>query len=306
LQANGIPVWVRYADVADETQLRAVVDEMEQQFGALDGVIHCAGKVREAARPLLDLAPADIDEHFRGKVSGALALDRVLAGRDVGFCLLMSSLSSVLGGLGFAAYAAANAVLDGLVRDKRNAGDARWFAINWDGWFFEGPPDGFGMTAEEGMQAFDLALGMRHLPEIICSTGSLEARKRQWLNPAAKPAAPKLYARPEVQSEYVGPRTAMERELVEIWQELLGIEQVGVEDDFFELGGDSLLLVRLLNMMRSRVSAQEATIPLKSLFEYPTIAGIASVIAAHEESQRFASRSSQLRSSAQVAEVGEI
>jgi hypothetical protein len=54
------------------------------------------------------------------------------------------------------------------------------------------------------------------------------------------------------------------------------------------------------------VSAQEATIPLKSLFEYPTIAGIASVIAAHEESQRFASRSSQLRSSAQVAEVGEI
>ncbi|SFJ90194.1 non-ribosomal peptide synthetase, partial [Myroides guanonis] len=70
--------------------------------------------------------------------------------------------------------------------------------------------------------------------------------------------------------EYVAPRNETETQLAEIWQELLGVEQVGIYDDFFELGGHSLLVVRLM----SRLQALDFHILAKDIFASPTIASI--------------------------------
>jgi amino acid adenylation domain-containing protein len=74
--------------------------------------------------------------------------------------------------------------------------------------------------------------------------------------------------------EYVAPRTELERALVEIWQERLGIERVGVEDNYFALGGDSIRSVSLV------AAAQKRAIHflVKDLFAYPTVSGLASAI----------------------------
>jgi hypothetical protein len=58
------------------------------------------------------------------------------------------------------------------------------------------------------------------------------------------------FARPDLESAYVAPRTEVERTLVGFWSELLGVAEVGVEDDFFALGGHSLIAVRLFAMIR--------------------------------------------------------
>jgi acyl carrier protein len=82
---------------------------------------------------------------------------------------------------------------------------------------------------------------------------------------------------------YAPPRSAIEEMLVEIWQELLGIDRVGVDDHFFDLGGHSLLATRLMARVRDVLGVN---IPLSALFENsPTVAGLAQAIAHFQVSQ---------------------
>jgi amino acid adenylation domain-containing protein/thioester reductase-like protein len=81
--------------------------------------------------------------------------------------------------------------------------------------------------------------------------------------------------RPELEQLYVAPRTGLETQLAEIWSEILGLEQVGIYDNFFELGGHSLLITQLLAKVRKVFSIE---LPLKVLFDAPTIADLAAQI----------------------------
>jgi hypothetical protein len=78
-----------------------------------------------------------------------------------------------------------------------------------------------------------------------------------------------------LETKFVAPRTPIEKALAGIWNELLGLERVGVHDNFFELGGHSLLATQV--MSRARESF-EMELPLFHFFETPTIAGLAELI----------------------------
>jgi acyl-coenzyme A synthetase/AMP-(fatty) acid ligase len=75
--------------------------------------------------------------------------------------------------------------------------------------------------------------------------------------------------------EYVGPRNAAEETLCGLWQEVLRREQVGIHDNFFKIGGHSLLAARVATRMRESFKVD---IPLRRMFESPTIAQLAEVI----------------------------
>jgi phthiocerol/phenolphthiocerol synthesis type-I polyketide synthase E len=82
-------------------------------------------------------------------------------------------------------------------------------------------------------------------------------------------------ARRSLKSSYVAPRGAVEKMLADIWQDLFGIEQIGINDDFLELGGHSLLAIQLVTRVRE---AFQIELPLTNLFSAPTIAGLADQI----------------------------
>ena len=76
-------------------------------------------------------------------------------------------------------------------------------------------------------------------------------------------------------SPKIAPRTPTEHILAQIWRELLGLEDVGVTDNFFEYGGHSLLAIQLVSRVRATFRLD---LPLHSFFDEPTVRGLAALI----------------------------
>ncbi|MFD8922917.1 amino acid adenylation domain-containing protein, partial [Streptomyces sp. NPDC059569] len=83
-------------------------------------------------------------------------------------------------------------------------------------------------------------------------------------------------------AEYVAPRTEAERVLAGIWAEVLGVERVGIHDDFFELGGDSISSLKVVSRLRAALGAGFSP---RVLFDHPTVAGLAATIPAAEDAR---------------------
>jgi len=142
-----------------------------------------------------------------------------------------------------------------------------------------------GMSSREGAEVFDRILARMTLPQVLVSTRDLRARAAEaavdtgerLLAELAELGAPMAMApgdrhpRPPLAVPFAAPRDAAEARLAEIWQELLGIERIGVDDDFFELGGDSVLGLRIAALARER----GIVLSPNQLFTYPTIAALA-------------------------------
>ena len=104
---------------------------------------------------------------------------------------------------------------------------------------------------------------MDHLP--FTANGNAE---RKWLDAAS--------ARPELAQEFTPPRNRFEVAVASIWENALGIFQVGVHDNFFELGGHSLVATQIISRLSEHF---EMELPLRTLFENPTVAKLAEEIA---------------------------
>ncbi|MHC5748718.1 MAG: phosphopantetheine-binding protein, partial [Nostoc sp.] len=93
----------------------------------------------------------------------------------------------------------------------------------------------------------------------------------------------KSYSRPRLQVTYIAPSNEIEQRIANVWQEILGVEQIGVHDNFFELGGHSLLAVQVTSRLREIFQVE---LPLQTiLFDAPTVAGLAHVVAENQLKQ---------------------
>lgn len=108
------------------------------------------------------------------------------------------------------------------------------------------------------------------VPSVFVFLKSLPLTANGKVNREALPAPDE--ARPDLQRSFIGPRTVVEKEVAKIWAELLKLHEVGIHDNFFDLGGHSLLATQVISRMRK---AFQLEIPLRSLFELPTISELA-------------------------------
>ncbi|RYH01248.1 KR domain-containing protein [Salipiger sp. IMCC34102] len=132
-----------------------------------------------------------------------------------------------------------------------------------------------GIRPEEGSEAFLRALA-GGAPQIVVTSVDLDALVASAAaNRATRDDGADKFDRPELDTEFVAPETDVQRMLVKMWEDLLGVNGVGIADSFFDLGGHSLIAVRLFSQIKK---AYRVEFPISTLFEAPTIAACAALI----------------------------
>jgi acyl carrier protein len=179
----------------------------------------------------------------------------------------------MLGVSGFVAPSAAHSFMDAFAHKHNQNHRVPWITIDWDSWRLE-PLDGsvsplasLDMTPDEGVETFARALSLQAPQHILVSTADLRARLMGAAS--SRPKEPSAHPR---DSRYFAPRSEMERALTSLWEGLLGIDRVGLHDNFFEAGGHSLLALELTAKLREMFNVEMSIL---ELFEYPTIDGLA-------------------------------
>jgi len=299
LEQTGAEVLLIQADVADSAAVQAAVRRILNQFQTIHGVIHTAGAPGAGLTQLKTKAMAEAV--FAAKLQGTHALEQALAGVTLDFLMLFASNLAITGGYGQLDYCAANAFLDAFAQHRAARCDMPVISVDWDMWQVDNwqgdlmkdlpqmqmrlqeKRQKFGITAAEGQQAFARIVAGAE-PQVVVSTRDFDLVQNEHTAESAarmmatleqdRDARPKQ-TRPNLRTAYVAPESELEQGIAALWQELFGIEQIGVHDNFLELGGHSILGMQLIARLRQ---TYQLDLPLQTIFESPTVAELAVVI----------------------------
>ncbi|HLP44510.1 MAG TPA: SDR family NAD(P)-dependent oxidoreductase, partial [Candidatus Kapabacteria bacterium] len=303
LEQLGAQVLVFSADVSNREDMQNVIAQAVTHFGQIHGVIHAA-VVPDGA--VIQRRTRETSERiFTSKIAGTIVLAQVLADIPLDFFVLCSSINAVLGGIGQVGYCAANNFLDAFAAFQFAAKGIPMVSINWERWQNTGIAR-IGEAMHKKLTGEDLAGGITPaagwdyllriisdpMPQVLVSDFDLLKQfKTVSAVPAVSsaPAAPnidavidaagisrdpakKAHHRPALAAEYAPPRYDMERDLIRTWSDFFGYEKIGIYDDFFELGGDSLKAIVLTTRIHKELHIK---ISLADIFRNPTIALLA-------------------------------
>ena len=283
------------ADVGDESEVAALLDRIRAELPPLAGVAHLAGVLDDALLSKQNL------ERFQTtlapKAFGACHLDRLTRDDALDFFLVSSSVSSLLGSPGQSNYATANALLDGLVAQRRAQGLPAT-GINFGPWAQGGMASSEAAVANisaQGLIPLDPAAALGALAEVVANgTGQATVLKANWQRAAkvlgsSRPPILDLVL-PSAAGEVVGDSELL-KQLMEIpvpqragfvteflqreVQNFLRLAQPpAASSRFLDLGTDSLMAIELRNRLHSQFGGK-FTINATAVFDYPTIGGLA-------------------------------
>lgn len=286
LETLGAEVLPLQADLANPDELSAVVAAARRKFGAIHGVIHCAGEVSNGL--MSTKTEQTIARVMAPKVQGMQALRAAFENDSLDFMMLCSSLATIAGGMNKVDYCAANAYLDAVAHAAYRTSAYPVISVNWDSWRDVGMaadmemPEGIGIAPADGAAIFERIVNGPNVPQVIISTLELGARLHQSTEELlaqplslTAPAESGRFPRPPLPIPFKSPDNDIESSIAEIWQSLLGIDAIGVNDNLFELGGDSLLGVQMLSRVRAGFSVE---LHPADFFRSPTIAALAVLV----------------------------
>jgi acyl transferase domain-containing protein len=291
LRGKGAQVLVAHADVSDAAAMRAAVLQAVRRWGRVDGAFHLAGVPGGGLVHRKELA--DAAATMRPKVAGTLALEAALSDQKLDFLLLFGSNAANIGNLGQIDYAAANSFLDAFAQDRSRR--YRTVAVDWGPWKDVGmaaaaasnrPGDSRmldavrrGMSVRDGLRALDAVLASDGVPQVVVSPTPLPqlfelAGAANDLRATSAGQAGGIGG--QASSRSVRPPGAADpdpgetaRTLCGLWQELLGVDRVDAHDNFFDLGGDSLLAIQLMSLTNEQLGTDFA---IADLYEGATVA----------------------------------
>ncbi|MCP4992737.1 MAG: SDR family NAD(P)-dependent oxidoreductase, partial [Gammaproteobacteria bacterium] len=253
------------ADVSVKTDVERVVQVISEEYGPLAGIIHSAGVIRDSF--IINKTEAELEAVLAPKVTGLLNIDAVTQAEPLDFMALFSSMAGVLGNIGQADYAAANAFVDAFAHHRQalvEAGErsGRTLSINWPLWAEGGMAvDKQSLTLMKrqtgitplttgvGLQAFDTLMtsGQR---QILVIAGQVNKVRRKLLaNNLTPPQPPLSQEKERVDTQLLAKKVQVK--LTKAVSELLKIkvEEIAEDENLSEFGFDSITLTELANKL---------------------------------------------------------
>ncbi len=293
IEALGAEVLAIAADVANEEQMQKAIAIVTKRFGTINGVIYAAGNSEAAHCAIEETSPNKAQLQFDSKVFGIFVLEKVLQQQDLDFCQFTSSLASILGGLGFISYSAANIFMDAYVHKHNQTNSCSWNSINWDDWEIrntdaEADFSPYSITSLAGVEVFERLLRLNKVSQALVSTRDLQARIQQWIkleflrnkDYSNQGNSLSVYSRNNLKTDYVPARNQIEEIVAKTWEKALGIEKIGINDNFFDLGGSSLISIQIISQLQKELNIH---IPVVSIYEKPTISSLAELLSSNEQ-----------------------
>jgi acyl transferase domain-containing protein len=292
ITANGSEVYLYRADVSKPEEIGPVIDEIRRECGEIRGIVHCAGIAGGGL--IADKKTADAEKVLGPKIYGTWLLHKLTEKDNPDFMVLFSSVAS-LGGIGQSDYSAANSYLDAfsLLRNKMGY---RTLAINWAPWketgmwLEHGQKDNelfYPMCTDQAIGAFNIVMG-KDFKTVFIGQINFNADETRYfrdkmsfkLSESIMEDMKSLRKLPGVRGgemdssivllgkEDEKDYTATERSVAGIWNETLGLGSIDIYDNFYELGGDSIKALRILNTINRGFSLN---IKVSDLLCNPTI-----------------------------------
>lgn len=302
LQQQGGDVRCVQADIADRQAVSSVITQIEQQCGRLKGVIHAAGVLQDGRLENLDAEA--FKQVLSAKVQGAWLLHQVTKDLQLDFFVLFSSAASVLGSMGQAAYAAANAAMDGLAQYRLTL-DLPALTINWGAWAEVGMAAGLDKVDRQRMQSsgvmamkpeaaqvflaqaiagnagqqiimdinwpvFKQALSSAATKSFWQSIGGAELDDSGLVNSRTSIDFMQKMSELNEQDAYQFAQTQVEQALKQVLY-LDADKSVDGHQGFFDMGLDSITVVELRENLERRLAC---SLPATLLFDYSTVADV--------------------------------
>ncbi len=282
MEEFGAKVVTKSADVCDYESMQTVINELQNEFGAVAGVVHCAGVAGDGF--LYNKTIEIFNDVVNPKVMGMATIYDLLKDHKPDFVVMFSSMQSAFGGSGQGDYTAANAFLDAYADHLRDLGvNAK--TINWPGWSETGMAVDFGVSNEmtlftslstkKALIAFDFI--MRHeVSNIIPGELSMQflMMARQMLPFGLSTAINREIARFEAKNsanmEAAGSRrsfnpdelvilgkdaneyTETEKQVALIYAAVLDLTEIDIFENFNAMGGDSIIAAEVLKLLNEK------------------------------------------------------
>ncbi|GJD16858.1 beta-ketoacyl synthase [Rivularia sp. IAM M-261] len=279
LEELGAKISLLRADTTNYEQMHQTL--VSENVGQINGVIYSTGIKREHIfGSIPEIAEVELENLLESQRSKIIVLEQVLQSLNIDFCIILSSLSSILGGFGLSLYSAANQFVDTFTNRHNQNNTLPWYIINWDKVQLDANQEGIPLerisgselpiTPIEAVEVFKRVFSLKEGTQIILSTVDINARINSTisLDSLVKSKSTNQldlssrYSRPNLSNSYVAPTNELEKQITEIWQEVLGIAEIGIYDNFYELGGDSLIATQLVSRLRAKFPVD---LPLRDL-----------------------------------------
>ncbi|MDZ8136600.1 MAG: beta-ketoacyl synthase N-terminal-like domain-containing protein [Nostoc sp. DedQUE04] len=252
-----------------------------EKIGQIHGVIYSNGKIRENLFcSIPEIAQTELVKILEFQRQNITTLEQVFESIKLDFWINFSSLSAILGGFGLALYSGVNQLTDTFTQKHNQNKSLPWITINWDKLqlntsqeqktFKQISETELAITETESLEVFQRIFSLGEVTQFVVSTVDLKARYERTfkLNPLLNSKSSNqvdsssAYFRHNLSNPYVAPTNKLEKQIAEVWQEVLGITQVGIYDNFYELGGDSLIATQLVSRLRAKFPVE---LPLRDL-----------------------------------------
>lgn len=296
LEEMGSQIIVISADVTDAEKMRNAISEAESVFGRVNGIIHAAGI---AGGGMIQQKTLQMSEEvFAPKLYGALVLYDIFSQTELDFVIFCSSLQSLMGDLGQADYCAANAFLDAFAGYWNSKGHNTITAVDWDNWQETGisvntqVPDNMkalrqeilskAISSREGVEIFERVL-ISQPQQVIISAQSLPERielsksfsQNNFLSNGISCGCEEAAQAKKVQIKGSVSKNEIQNKVADIWKKVLGVRKIGPNDNFFDLGGNSLTGLQLIAEIKREFDIQIAPVVI---YEAPTVSAMARLL----------------------------